>query len=148
MNEVGRSIGLDVGDVRIGVALSDPLGLIPQPYEVITCVSPEQDAETIVALAREKEAKRIIVGLPLNMEGKPGAQAEKVLAFIEVLRTKTDIPVLTQDERYTTAFAERSLIAADVRRKKRKGARDKIAAQQILQTWLDRAARDRRPRES
>jgi putative Holliday junction resolvase len=141
---VGRSMALDVGDVRIGVALSDPLGMIAQPHSVITCVTLQDDTAAVAALASEVEAVRIVVGLPLDQNGEPGPQAEKVLAFIAALEGETEATILTQDERYTTAFAERALIDANVRRKKRKGLRDQIAAQQILQTWLDRDAVERR----
>lgn len=141
---VGRSLALDVGDVRIGVALSDPLGVIALPHSVITCVSPQEDTAAVVALASEVEAVRIVVGLPLDQYGEPGPQANKVLAFIAALEGETEMAIVTQDERYTTAFAERVLIEANVRRKKRKGLRDQIAAQQILQTWLDRDAVERR----
>ena len=137
-------MALDVGDVRIGVALSDPLGMIAQPHSVITCATLQDDTAAVAALASEVEAVRIVVGLPLDQNGEPGPQAEKVLAFIAALEDETEATILTQDERYTTAFAERALIDANVRRKKRKGLRDQIAAQQILQTWLDRDAVERR----
>jgi putative holliday junction resolvase len=141
---MGRSLGLDVGHVRIGVALSDPMGIIASPHSVITATEPEADAKAVAALMEEVEAQRVIVGVPLNLEGKAGPQAEQVLAFVEHLKHFTDREIFTVDERYTTAFAERALIGANVKRKNRKGARDKIAAQQILQSWLDRTAHDRK----
>ena len=141
MTSLGRIVGLDVGDVRIGVAVSDPLRLIAQPHSVITRAEPEKDVAAVCTLIGQTEAVRVVVGLPLNREGKPGPQAEKVLQFIEQLRAATTAEIVTQDERFSTAAAERMLIAADVRRKKRKGIVDKIAAHHILQTHLDRIKR-------
>jgi len=143
MADLGRILGLDIGDVRIGVALSDPMRIIASAHSTIAATSPQADAEAIRDVARETEAVRIVAGLPLNREGKPGPQAEKVLSFLELLRTKVDIEVVTQDERYSTAAAERMLIDANVRRKGRKKVIDKIAAQHILQTYMDRLANER-----
>ena len=143
MDEMGRSLGLDVGDVRIGVALSDPLGIIAQPYEVIQCSSPDADIEAVRVLVEQNEAVRIVVGLPLDQNGEPGPQAEKVLAFIERLREAVSVEILTQDERFSTVSAERALISAGVRRKGRKKVIDKVAAQQILQVYLDRRSNER-----
>lgn len=143
MSAPSRSLGLDIGDVRIGVALSDPLGIIAQPFHVIECISPDRDLEAIRKIVEEKEVVRIVVGLPLNQAGRVGPQAEKVLAFVEVLRKTVPIEIVTQDERFTTAGVERMLIDAGVRRKRRKQVIDKIAAQQILQMYLDRQRRSR-----
>jgi len=135
---VGRMIGLDVGDVRIGVAVSDPLGIIAQPYSAIEVDSTEKSIQAVVDMVKEKEAVRLVVGIPLNIEGQVGPQAEKVLAFIDNLRAALDIEVVTQDERYSSSAAQSMLIAADVSRKKRKQVIDKVAAHHILQTYLDR----------
>jgi putative holliday junction resolvase len=137
----GRVLGLDVGDVRIGVAVSDPLGIIAQPHSVVRSGTMEENVEAIRALAAEKEAVRVVVGVPLNREGKPGPQAQKVLAFVEALRAALAIEVVTQDERFSTAAAERMLIEANVRRKDREQVVDKVAAHHILQTYLDRHTR-------
>ena len=143
MTITGRIVGLDVGDVRIGVAVSDPLGIIAQPHSVIRCASPDKDVEAVRQVVADSEAVRLVVGVPLNREGKPGPQAEKVLAFIERLRGVVNVPIVTQDERYSTAAAQRTLIAANVRRAKRKQVVDKIAAHHILQTHLDRQRKAR-----
>ena len=135
---MSRVMGLDVGDVRIGVAVSDPLGIIVQPLTVVKCGGEEQDLAAIAALVSEQDVNRIVVGLPLNREGKPGPQAEKVLAFIEALKGKVSVEVVTQDERFSTAAAQRMLIDANVSRKGRKQVVDKVAAQHILRTYLDR----------
>ncbi len=140
-------MALDVGDVRIGVAITDPLGIIAQPHSVIQCAGSKRDVEAIKDLIASTGTIRVVVGLPLNQDGKPGPQADKIFAFIETLRAATDVEIVTQDERFTTAFAQRSLIAAGVRREGRKKVVDKIAAQQILQTYLDRAAAAARSRK-
>ena len=140
MSEVARSVGLDVGDVRIGVAVSDPLGITVQPREVIVRTTLDEDLEAIRAIAEEVEAARIVVGLPLNQKGKPGPQAEKVLVFIETLREVVSVEIVTQDERFSTAAARRELIQANVKRKGRKKVIDEVAAYHILKTFLDRQA--------
>jgi len=140
---VGRYVGLDVGDVRIGVAVSDPMGIIASPREVIARTSPQRDAEAVNHIVAETEAVAIVAGLPLDREGKPGPQAQKVLAFLDTLRDVVDVDIITQDERYSTAAAERALIQAKVRRKQRKKVIDKVAAHHILQTFLDREANKR-----
>ena len=140
MDEMGRILGLDIGDVRIGVALSDPMRIIASPPSMIETRSPQEDAEAIDAVAREAEAVRIVAGIPLNLEGKPGPQAIKVLEFLEKLRGVVDIEVVTQDERFSTAASERTLRQARVKGKKRKKIIDKVAASHTLQTYLDREA--------
>lgn len=135
---MGRKIGLDVGDVRIGVAVSDPLGIISQPHSVIKRTTLPEDLKAIADLVVEREADTIVVGMPLDREGKPGPQAQKVMDFMEQLRAVTPAEIVAQDERFTTAMAERMMIDADVRRRDRRKSIDKIAAQNILQTWLDR----------
>ena len=148
MTDLGRVMALDVGDVRIGVALSDPLGIIAQPHSVIAAKSPQADADAIAKLAADTETRCLVVGLPLNQEGKPGPQAEKVLAFVDVLKRALTIEIALQDERFSTVAAQRELIAAGVRREARKGIVDKVAAQRILQTFLDRRARERKAGQS
>ena len=141
-------MALDVGDVRIGIALSDPLAIIAQPHSVIPAKSPRANAEAIKNLIDETETICLVVGIPLNQEGKPGPQAEKVLAFVEVLKQTLPIEIVLQDERFSTAAAQRELIAAGVRRKARKQLIDMAAAQRILETFLDRRARERKPQHS
>lgn len=137
----GRVIGLDAGDVRIGVAVSDGLGLTAQPRGTIDASSPEADAEAVRALVEENRAVAVVVGLPLDRQGEAGHQGKKVLALVEKLREVLDVPVETIDERFTTAAVRRGMSGAGVSRKKQKSLVDQLAAQQILQTWLDR--RDR-----
>jgi putative Holliday junction resolvase len=144
MNPLGRILGLDVGHVRIGVALSDPLGILASPHSVIQCTTPEQDAEAIAALVREHEVKTIVAGLPLNQHGEEGPQAAKTREFLDILKQRVDVDIDTMDERFTSAIAERILIGANMRRDKRKKVIDKVAAQQILQVYLDRRSRSNR----
>lgn len=140
-------MAVDVGDVRTGIAMSDPLGVIATPHSVVPVESVEADCRTVAKLAADNEVAEIVVGMPLNRNGEIGPQAEKVQRFIERLREEVSVPVVIQDERFSTASAERALIQANVSRKARKKIVDKIAAQQILQVYLDRRANLRR-RES
>ncbi|HRI87948.1 MAG TPA: Holliday junction resolvase RuvX [Candidatus Hydrogenedentes bacterium] len=135
-------MALDVGDVRIGVALSDPMGIIAQPHSVIAVKSPEADAEAIRKLVAETETRCLVVGNPLNKEGKPGPQSEKVMAFVARLREVLTVEIALQDERFSTVAAQRELIAAGVRRQNRKQVIDMAAAQRILEVFLDRRARE------
>jgi len=128
-------LGLDVGDKRIGVALAN--GLLAIPLTVLDRAGEEADMEKLLALAREHGAERIVVGLPLLMNGSIGMQAEKVLAFSRALSEHVDIPVDTWDERLSTVSAERLLLDTGMKREKRKGKRDAMAAAIILQAYLD-----------
>ena len=136
----GRIIGLDIGEVRTGVAVSDELGMIATAIDTVHMSEPEQDALAIKQIVDEQAAIRIVAGIPLNQHGEIGPQAEKVLAFIETLKQVLDIEIVTQDERFSTAAATRSLVASNVKSKKRRSVIDKAAAKQILQLYLDRQA--------
>lgn len=143
MTTAGRIIGLDVGDVRTGVAMSDPLGMFASPRGTIAMADPAAAAQEIATLVGQEGVSRIVAGLPLDQHGQPGRQAEKVLGFLERLKGVVDVPVETVDERFTTAAAERALIGAGMKRKGRKQHVDQVAAAHILQTWLDRQANAR-----
>jgi putative Holliday junction resolvase len=127
-------LGLDVGDRRIGVAVSR-LGTMAMPLEVITRDGSEWDR--IAALAAENEATAIVAGMPYSLDGTLKPQAEKVQAFLEALAARVEIPIRTVDERLTTAQANKMLIGADRKSKERKQVVDKVAAALILQTFLD-----------
>ena len=131
----GRMIALDVGDVRIGVAVSDPTGTIAQPLEVYRRVGYGPDARYVQALCQQYETSDVLLGLPLNMDGTQGGQAEKAMAFGRVL-SDAGLHVMYQDERLTTVTAERALIGGEVRREDRKRVVDKVAAALILEQWL------------
>ncbi len=134
----GRILAVDLGDRRTGLAISDALGVTAQPVETIR----EPDAELLLArireIAAEREAGRIVVGLPLNMDGSEGPRAKRTRAFGEKLAAATDLPVEYIDERLTSVQAERALAGQPVRRKRERI--DVVAAQILLQTFLDRRA--------
>ncbi|SHJ49779.1 Holliday junction resolvase RuvX [Paramaledivibacter caminithermalis] len=132
-----RLMGLDVGDKTIGVAVSDLLGLTAQGLETINRTGNKAAINRLRKIISEKEVKKIVVGLPKNMNGTLGPQGKKVLSFVEKLKNKVDIEIVLWDERLTTVAAERMLISADVSRKKRKKVIDKVAAVYILQGYLD-----------
>ncbi len=134
-----RKIALDVGDVRIGVAVSDLLGITANPRE--TYVRKKGDTNADIAYfceyAKREEADAFVLGLPKNMDGTEGDRAVVTRQFGNMLQEASGLPVLYQDERLTTVSAERMLIDADVRREKRKKVIDKVAATIILQSYLD-----------
>ncbi|TJX16316.1 Holliday junction resolvase RuvX [Tissierella creatinini] len=133
-----RFLGLDVGDKYIGVALSDLLQITAQGLTTIKRESKVKDFKVIEDLINEYQIKKIVVGLPKNMNGTMGPQSEKVIKFAEKIKNKFKIDIIYIDERLTTVSAERVLIESDVRRENRKKVIDKIAASYILQTYLDR----------
>ena len=132
---MGRMIALDVGDVRIGVAVTDPTGTIAQPLEVYKRVGYGPDCRYVQELCRRFDTTVVLLGLPLNMDGTRGGQAEKAQAFGKVL-SDAGLDVRYQDERMTTVTAERVLISGSVRRENRKQYVDKLAAAVILEQWL------------
>ncbi len=132
---MGRVIALDVGDVRIGVAVTDPTGTIAQPLEVYRRVGYGPDCRYVQELCRRFDTTVVLLGLPLNMDGTRGGQAEKAQAFGKVL-SDAGLDVRYQDERMTTVTAERVLISGSVRRENRKQYVDKLAAAVILEQWL------------
>ncbi|MDA8236201.1 MAG: Holliday junction resolvase RuvX [Clostridia bacterium] len=131
-----RTMALDVGDRTIGVALSDPMGWTAQGLEVIRRKTIEADLARLREIVKEYEVTQVVVGLPKNMDGSLGPQAEKVLVFVKELEGTLGLPVVTWDERLSTVAAQRTLIDADVSRAKRKQVIDKMAAVVILQGYL------------
>lgn len=131
-------LALDLGEVRVGVALSDPLGMTAQPLEV---VERHRLLKRLPELIAEYEVQRIVVGLPLRLDGSKGQAAQAVKAAAKDIEAAVKLPVELWDERLTTAQAQRMLIGADVSRKGRKSAVDKIAAALILQSYLDAKSR-------
>jgi len=135
VTETGRVIALDVGDVRIGVAVSDPTRTIAQPVEVYRRVGYGPDSRYVQTLCDRYQTTQVLLGLPLNMDGTRGGQAEKAVAFGSVL-AQAGLHVFYWDERMTTVTAERTLIDGGVRREDRKLYVDKLAATVILEQWL------------
>ncbi|KPJ58736.1 MAG: Holliday junction resolvase [Planctomycetes bacterium DG_23] len=132
-----RILAIDYGKKRFGLAMSDPLGLTAQGLPTIVSGGRQKDLEQIAEIVRENGVEKIVVGLPRKMDGTLGLAAREVLAFVEEVKTHLDLPVITWDERLSSKRAEREMISADLSRAKRKGRRDKIAAQLILQSFLD-----------
>ena len=133
-------MGLDLGSVTCGIALSDPLKMIARAKE--TYRFQEDDYEDcrdyVVSLIKKESVDEIVLGLPLHMNGDVGVRAQICLDFKEMLEEKTDVKITMWDERLTTVAASKILISADVSRKKRKKVIDQMAAVQILQSFLDR----------
>lgn len=132
-----RKMGLDVGDKTIGVAVSDELGWTAQGIETIRREGKKKDYARLEELIKQYEIGEIVVGLPKNMNGTIGPRGELCQAFAEYVHNRSRIPVVMWDERLTTMAAERTLLEADVSRKKRKQVIDKMAAVMILQNYMD-----------
>lgn len=132
-----RILGLDYGDRRIGVAVSDVFGWTAQGLEVVERRRDGAEMQRIADLVREQEVEEIVVGLPKNMNGSIGPRGEICIEFADKLKEMLELPVHLWDERLTTVSAERTLLEADVSRKKRKQVVDKMAASLILQNYLD-----------
>jgi putative Holliday junction resolvase len=130
-------MGLDYGDKTIGVAVSDEMGWTAQGLTVIRRKTPDEDFDRIRELVAEYEVGELVVGFPRNMDGSVGPRGEMCREFARSLQAKLQLPVQLWDERLTTAAAERTLLEADVSRKKRKQVIDKMAAALILQGYLN-----------
>ncbi len=132
-----RALGLDLGTKTIGVAYSDELGLTAQPLTTIRREGLRRDIEMLRDIVNDRGATHLIIGLPLNMNGSEGPRAEATRRFGDQLTQQITLPLIYWDERLTTVAAERSLLEADVSRKKRREVIDQVAATLILQGWLD-----------
>lgn len=130
-------MGLDVGSHTIGVAITDELRITAQGLKTIRRKSKEEDFEEIIRIIDQFKIGKIVVGLPKNMNGTLGKQAEMVLQWIKAIREKVDLPIVTWDERFSTVEASRVLLEADLSRRKRKKAIDKLAAVIILQGYIE-----------
>lgn len=132
-----RIMALDPGTKRIGVALSDEMGWTAQPLETYERRTIEADIAHICNLVRQHEVRELVIGLPLRLNGEVGQAAQEARAFMSALQPHLNVPIIEWDERLTTSSAEALLIEADVSRRKRKGAVDRIAAALILRSYLD-----------
>lgn len=137
---MSRTMAVDLGAARTGVAVSDELGMLAQPWK--TLPGGEASLEAVVAAAAELKPGRILVGLPRNMDGTYGPAAEAARAFAENLRARVECPVDLWDERLTTVAAQRSLRESGRKARDQRGVVDQVAAQILLQSWLDRAPCD------
>ncbi len=145
---VARALGVDLGSRRIGLALSDPTGSVATPHRVLErSGDPAADRRTITAIAREADADRIVVGLPLSLSGEAGPAARAVLEEVEALRAEAGagMRVETHDERLSTVSAERGLREAGVPGRRRREMVDAVAATIMLQSYLDRHPGDCAP---
>lgn len=133
-----RILAVDLGDARIGLAISDILGITANPLETYKRKGDHRDAEYVAKLANDRQCQRIVLGLPINMDGTEGIRVEKTRAFAEEIKQHTSIEIDYEDERLTTVAAESVLIEAGVRREKRKEVIDKLAATIILRSYMDR----------
>lgn len=131
-----RVLALDLGERRIGVAASDPSGLVAQPLHVIARRSDRQAIETIAVLLSDLGVARIVVGLPRNMDGTLGPQAARAQRFAARLAAAVGVPVDLWDERLSTVEAERTLARADLSRRRRREMRDAVAASLVLDAYL------------
>ncbi len=136
-----RILGLDVGSKRIGIAISDELGWTAQGVTTLYRRNGEGDLREIRDIARQYGVEKIVVGLPRNMDGSLGTQAQMAIEFVQELREILDVPIITWDERLSTIEATKMLIRADFSRKKRKRKVDMMAAIIVLQSYLDSLAR-------
>ena len=132
-----RFLALDIGDKRIGIAVSDPFNTYALPLKTYFRKNLRTDIPEIVKIIKEKEITTIVCGLPVNFDGSPSIQTTKTAYFIDRLRENVNIPVITVDERCTTVEAERVLIEEDMSRKERKNYVDAIAATYILEGYLN-----------
>ena len=135
---MAKILAVDWGKAKLGLAVSDDLGITAQGLSSLPRVSESKDIDAIGAYIRNLGIEAIVVGLPKNMDGTLGPSAEAAQAFAGALRARLDIPVHLWDERLTSLAAERTLVGAGIRRRERRGMRDKVAAIMILQGFLDR----------
>jgi putative Holliday junction resolvase len=134
---MSRVMAVDLGTVRTGVAVSDELGMLAQPWKTLPGGAAAEDA--VVAAIEEVKPSQVLVGLPRNMDGTYGPAAEGARAFAEQLRTRVTCPVDLWDERLTTVAAQRALRESGRKAKNQRGVIDQVAAQILLQSWLDRS---------
>jgi putative Holliday junction resolvase len=134
---MARILGLDYGEKRLGFALSDPSGVVATPLTVITVHGDGSALQAVDQLCRERGVERLVIGHPINMDGSIGPAGRHVEAFKEKLAGRLAIPIELWDERMTTVTAERALVEGGVRRRARREVVDKLAAQIMLQHYLD-----------
>jgi len=135
-----RTLGIDYGERRVGVAISDPFGSIALGLCTLQVTGMNNAVNQVSEICKEKDVQTVVVGLPLNMNGSASEMSERVEKFIVKLTERTGLNIITSDERLSSAMVERTLLDADMSRTKRKGVIDKLAAQVILQGYLDRQA--------
>ena len=133
-----RYVAFDIGDKRIGVAISDPFNTYALPSQTYHRKGFKEDVTALVSIAKEKGATTIVCGLPVNFDGSEALQTQKTERFLSALREATDIPIVCEDERFTTVMAHETLISEGMRREKRKSYVDALAAANILDGYLQK----------
>ena len=133
-----RSGAVDIGDKRIGVAISDPFNTYALPSQTYFRKGFKEDVQAVAKIAKEKGATKIICGLPVNFDGSTALQTEKTERFIQALKEATNIEIICEDERFTTMMAHETLISEGMRREKRKNYVDALAAANILDNFLSK----------
>jgi putative Holliday junction resolvase len=133
----GRVVGLDLGEARIGVSISDPDRRVAVPIGTVQVGRPPGELRAIAAIVADNDAVLVVLGLPLSMSGDPGPSARRAQDFADVLRTAIPVPVVLQDERLSTVEAEKTLREAGVKGRDLRSVIDRSAATVILQAWLD-----------
>ena len=131
-----RYVAFDIGDKRIGVAISDPFNTYALPSQTYFRKGFAEDVKALAAIAKEKSASVIVCGLPVNFAGSEALQTEKTQRFINALKEAVNVPVVCEDERFTTKMAHETLISGGMRREKRKNYVDALAAANILDGYL------------
>ncbi|WP_303868944.1 Holliday junction resolvase RuvX [Acetobacterium wieringae] len=134
-----RILGIDVGDKRIGVAVTDPLQITAQGVMTLKRKTRDDDLEAFRELIAKYEIKKVVAGLPLNMDGSESAQTRKTMNFCQFIKKRLKIEIIYIDERLTSSWSEKVLIEGNVSRENRKDYIDMLAAQMILQSYMDRA---------
>ncbi len=143
-----RILGLDIGRKRIGVAVSDEMGWSAHGLRVIEMKDVDSLLNEIVDIIKDQGCNRIVVGLPRRTDGSIGPEGDEVIRFVDTLKERISLPVVLWDERFTTVIAEKTLIEADIRRKRRRKVIDKLAAVLILQNYLDAESHKKEKRSS
>ena len=138
-SQMKRALGVDLGDVRVGLALSDDLGMLAHPLETVA-VQGDSALRRVTAIVAEREIGAVVVGMPRNMNGTYGPAAEKARVFIDALKPLVACPVIAWDERLTTVAAQRALQEAGRNSREQRKIIDQVAAQLLLQSWLDAQA--------
>ena len=136
----GRILGVDWGEKRIGLAISDPLGITAQALDTVRYSSLRESIAEVARTIRPFKIGRVVIGLPLRLDGSSGTQAQRVREWGKKLSRTLDLPVVFQDERLTSQEAERVLLQANLRRRRRRELTDRLAAQIILQSYLNQVA--------
>lgn len=136
---MNRALGIDLGDARVGVAVTDDIGMLAHPLETIQ-VKSGNVAQRVAQLAKDRQAATVVVGMPRNMDGTYGPAAEKAREFIDALKLACPCRIVPWDERLSTVAAQRSLHEAGRKAREQRSVIDQVAAQIILQSWLDSQA--------